>query len=103
MSKVTSKLQLTVPKTIADQFGIRPGDNLEWFPAGEVIRVVPSRAHKPPDSLSLEERLDLFDRATLRQRQREAAARRNGGQASQQRPRSRGWKREDLYRRGLTG
>lgn len=101
MGKVTSKLQLTVPKTIADQFGIRPGDNLEWFPAGEAIRIVPSRA-KSAEGLSREERLSLFDKATLRQRQREEAVRRNGSQASQRRPRNRGWKREDLYHRGLS-
>jgi AbrB family looped-hinge helix DNA binding protein len=34
MPKVTSKLQLTVPKAIAEQYGIRPGDELEWIPAG---------------------------------------------------------------------
>ena len=39
MAKVTSKLQLTVPKAIADQYGIKPGDELEWVPAGESIRV----------------------------------------------------------------
>ena len=38
MSKVTTKPQLTVPKAIADQYGIRPGDELEWVPAGETIR-----------------------------------------------------------------
>ena len=31
MPKVTSKLQLTVPKKIADQYGIRSGDELEWI------------------------------------------------------------------------
>jgi bifunctional DNA-binding transcriptional regulator/antitoxin component of YhaV-PrlF toxin-antitoxin module len=36
---VTFKLQLTVPKAIADQYGICPGDELEWIPAGESIRV----------------------------------------------------------------
>ncbi|MEK7258043.1 MAG: SUMF1/EgtB/PvdO family nonheme iron enzyme, partial [Bacteroidota bacterium] len=30
MAKVTSKLQVTVPKIIADQYGIRPGDEIEW-------------------------------------------------------------------------
>ena len=44
MPKVTTKLQLTVPKTIADQYGIRPGDELEWIPAGESIRVELMRA-----------------------------------------------------------
>jgi hypothetical protein len=41
MSKVTSTLQLTVRKAIADQYGIHPGDELEWIPAGNVIQVVP--------------------------------------------------------------
>ena len=42
MPKVTSKLQLTVPKAIADQYGIRPGDELQWIAAGEAIRVIPA-------------------------------------------------------------
>ena len=33
---MTSKLQLTVPKAIADQYGIKPGDELEWIPAAGV-------------------------------------------------------------------
>jgi len=40
MPKVTSKLQLTVPRAIADQYGIRPGDELQWIAAGEAIRVI---------------------------------------------------------------
>jgi len=31
---VTSKLQLTVPQAIADQYGIRPGDEVEWIQPG---------------------------------------------------------------------
>ena len=31
MAKVTSKFQVTVPKTIADHYSIRPGDEIEWF------------------------------------------------------------------------
>ena len=42
MPKVTSKLQLTVPRAIADQYGIRPGDELQWIAAGEAIRVIPA-------------------------------------------------------------
>lgn len=41
MAKVTSKLQVTVPRTIADQYKIRPGDEIRWVAAGEVIRVIP--------------------------------------------------------------
>jgi AbrB family looped-hinge helix DNA binding protein len=97
MSKVTSKLQLTLPKAIADRYGIRPGDTVEWFPAGEVIRVVPSSRPAQPRLRSVEERLKLFDHATERQRRREAAwPRRKPGR----RDVDRGWKREDLYTRG---
>ena len=42
MSKVTSKLQVTVPKVIAEQYGIRPGDDIDWVSAGDSIRVIPS-------------------------------------------------------------
>ena len=93
MSKITSKLQVTVPKAIADQYGIRPGDEIEWVPAGDSIRVVQVR--RVSASRSAAERLELFDQATERQRTRQAtlAQRRGGGE-------SRGWTREELYDRG---
>ena len=31
MAKVTSKFQVTVPKTIADRYSIGPGDEIEWI------------------------------------------------------------------------
>jgi bifunctional DNA-binding transcriptional regulator/antitoxin component of YhaV-PrlF toxin-antitoxin module len=99
MGKVTSKLQLTVPKTIAAQFGIRPGDDLQWFPAGEAIRIVPGGKQKADSTPRLEDRLEMFDKATLRQRRREAGLSR-GGPLSRRTP-NRGWKREDLYDRGI--
>ena len=100
---MTSKLQLTVPKVIADQYGIRPGDDVEWVAAGEVIRVIPparGRNNRPGGAgrLGVRERLRLFDHATERQRLREAnlpsGARRERDSAD------RGWKREELYTRG---
>lgn len=106
MPKVTSKLQLTVPKIIADAYGIRPGDELEWVPAGEVIRVVPQgRKSRVGAALSVETRLELFDQARKRQRKREAAIKTDTKQQSQGRSSTaggRGWKREDLYNRGLS-
>ena len=42
---MTSKLQVTVPKVIANQYGIRPGDEVEWVAAGEAIRVLPPGRH----------------------------------------------------------
>lgn len=102
MSKVTTKLQLTVPKTIADQYGIRPGDELEWIPAGETIRLVPvRRTRSSGQGLSVKERLALFDQATERQREREAALDKQET-ASSQSDADRGWTREDLYIRGLS-
>jgi AbrB family looped-hinge helix DNA binding protein len=89
MAKVTSKYQVTLPKVIADQYNIKPGDDIDWVAAGEVIRVIPG---KQPVSVDREARLRLFDQATERQRQRLSSGKRP--------TQSRGWKREDLYNRG---
>lgn len=104
MSKVTSKLQVTVPKAIADQYRIRPGDDLEWSAAGDAIRVVPPGSPRIARSLrTIEERLMLFDQATERQRRREAHP--EEIPEVPERPWKpheieRGWRREDLYDRG---
>ena len=93
MPKVTSKLQLTVPRAIADQYGIRPGDELQWSAAGEAIRVIPAgKNNLNEQERTVKERLELlFDQATQRQRRRQAKA---GKVVS---PAGRGWKREELY------
>jgi AbrB family looped-hinge helix DNA binding protein len=94
MAKITSKLQVTVPKALADRYGIQPGDEIDWEAAGDAIRVVPAR--RRPLRASVEQRLALFDRAEQRQRRRERA------QGLRRAARKRGWRREDLYRRGRT-
>lgn len=91
MARVTSKCQVTVPKAIAERYGIHPGDDIEWLAAGDVIRVVPSGKQAAPGDL--ESRLRLFDQATERHRRR-----RLNRKAKE--PRERGWTREDLYERG---
>ena len=93
MSKVTSKLQVTVPKALAERYGIRPGDDVRFEGAGEVIRVVPARVNAPTEGLEVEARLRLFVAATERQRVRAA------GRCSR-RADTRGWTREELYERG---
>jgi AbrB family looped-hinge helix DNA binding protein len=90
MAKITSKFQVTVPKTIADRYNLRPGDEIEWTPAGDVIRVVPTRTKTPSDDPAA--RLLLFDQATERHRRRPGARKLPS--------RDRGWTREDLYSRG---
>lgn len=100
MSKVTSKLQLTLPKTIADQYGIRPGDELEWIPAGESIRVELARGQiEAGQALSLEERLELFDQGNQRldRIQKQHLKKAEPLEAR----RDRGWTREELYERGF--
>ena len=93
MAKVTSKLQVTVPKALAGRYGIAPGDEIEWEAAGDVIRVVPARKRPTYDRAA---RCRLFDRATERQQERERI-----------RPLTpsgeRGWTREDLYEPGRPG
>ena len=93
MSKVTKKLQVTLPKALADRYGIRPGDDIRFEGAGEVIRVVPASADTPHEELDIEARLRLFDAAAERQRKRERGRRAD-------RANTRGWTREELYERG---
>jgi len=91
MAKVTSKYQVTVPKTIADQYCIRPGDDIDWVAAGDVIRVLPGGSQAAPEDR--ESRLRLFDQSTERLRKRTLVRMKKP-------PHDRGWTREDLYRRG---
>jgi len=105
MPKVTSKLQLTVPKKIADQYGIRPGDELEWIPAGDGIRVELVRQKaRSRHELTTEERLALFDanmdRVDRVQADMLEEAKKNPTRITRE---NRGWTREELYNddRGL--
>jgi len=92
MARVTSKLQITLPKALAERFEISPGDEFTREAAGDVIRIVPAR--RPRHETSVEERLSRFDRAEKRQRRRERA-RAKGAPAV-----DRGWARDELYERG---
>ena len=88
MSKVTSKLQVTLPKAVAQQYGITPGSEVEFEPSGSVIVLRPAGAVA---RLTPAERLALFDEATtwvLAQPPRDAAG-------------DRGWTREELYDRAV--
>lgn len=92
---MTSKLQVTIPKAIAQRYGIEPGEEIDWLPAGEAIRVVPHADRmRLPDPTR---RLELFDRATERQRLRQSDKRLEAAAPE------RGWRREDLYTRGGAG
>ena len=92
MSKITSKRQVTVPKHIADRFGLGPGDQIEWVAEDDSIRVYPGSPAS--EVASVEQRLRWFDQATERQRRRQATSE---SEASGER----GWAREDAYSRGV--
>lgn len=90
MSKVTSKLQVTIPKRLAEQFSVRPGSEVDWEAAGDAIRLIPRGKRdtkRPVDALA------IFDAATLRLQGRQVRVVPSGGD-------QRGWTREELYDRG---
>ena len=94
MAKVTSKLQITIPKTLAERFGVHPGDEIEWSAAGESIRIIPCRAidgrSVKTSAYSVEDRLRFFDQATQRQQEREQRLVATSGE-------DRGWTRDEIY------
>ena len=94
MSKITSKYQVTLPKVIAEEYDIHPGDEISWVAVGDVIRVIPPSKQLISDFA--EERLRLFDQATERQRRRRKAPQ----TVREVTHHDRGWVREDLYGRG---
>ena len=94
---MTSKLQLTVPKVIAEKYGIRPGDELEWIPAGESIRVRLVR-NKTKTELKPDELLLLFDENTRWLDELQAVELRESRAKDVRLTReNRGWTREELY------
>jgi AbrB family looped-hinge helix DNA binding protein len=91
VARVTRKLQVTIPKSVVDEYRLKPGDELIFEGSGDVIRVVLQGRQKPLFDVAT--RLKLFDQATQRQRWRESRVQRR------QPPAGRGWTREELYER----
>ena len=94
MSKVTSKLQVTIPKAVAGKYRIGPGDEVRW--EGQPLGALMVREGTAVYGLTAKDRLEAF-----REFARSAAA-----DARTKRwtpPKERGWTREDLYEppRGL--
>jgi bifunctional DNA-binding transcriptional regulator/antitoxin component of YhaV-PrlF toxin-antitoxin module len=97
MSRVTSKLQITIPRAIARRHAIEPGSELTFEDAGEALRLVPAGENRGGQGADSEERLRLFDEATRRQEARDRRVLRRLSRAGT----GRGWTREDLYERDL--
>jgi len=109
MSKVTSKLQVTIPKALALKYGIRPGDEVRWeeLPRGVVmVRVSPGGEGAVGEGsaidvargrlvLTPEERVALLEEGNRRADDAQKGKR-------WKKSKDRGWTREDLYHdRGL--
>lgn len=92
---MTSKRQVTLPKELADAYGIEPGDEIDWEPAGDALRVLPRKRLRP--NLTVQERLALFDEGVRRHEERWAGTCPSPAGAA-----DRGWTREELYGRGRT-
>jgi AbrB family looped-hinge helix DNA binding protein len=95
-TRVTSKLQVTIPKAIARRYGIAPGQEIDWLEAGDAIRVVPQSPPRQTPNPSA--RLEMFDRASARQLERQSRRPVNAAKSK-----DRGWTREELYERGHPG
>jgi bifunctional DNA-binding transcriptional regulator/antitoxin component of YhaV-PrlF toxin-antitoxin module len=67
MSRVTSKLQVTLPKAIADLHHIRPGTEIQFESAIDCIRIFIGKSRS---TLPLEEKLRLLEEARTRQQLR---------------------------------
>lgn len=94
MSKVTSKLQVTIPKAVAEKYRIRPGDEVRWEALARGPLMVSETATRP--RLTTAERVALFRARVERQMRRQRGRKRPPAKG-------RGWSREDLYEadRGL--
>ena len=88
-----------MPKAIADQYGIPPGDEIRVVAGRRSdLRRPVGRRRKCARELDRKEQLELFNRATERQRRREAMLGQDRPKAH--RSADQGWSMGELYRRG---
>lgn len=92
MSKVTRDLQVTIPREIAERYGIAPGDEVEFVADGDTLRVETPRARSTPLPTP-EERLRVFRELIERARARYLENPDPPPLAGE----GRGWTRADLY------
>jgi AbrB family looped-hinge helix DNA binding protein len=90
MAKVTSRLQVTIPRELAERNGIEPGDEVEVVESEGALRIVPAKT----TPLALEQRVNSFRASMERQRERQKLM-----PPPTDPPPPRGWTREELYDR----
>jgi AbrB family looped-hinge helix DNA binding protein len=94
VSKITSKLQVTIPKSIADQFGIAPGDEIDFQLRADRIVIIPRRTVRAAPTMTIDEKLAILAESWQRQLELNRQYKRSGKKP----PKDRGWTREDLQR-----
>lgn len=116
MPKVTSKLQITLPKALATQYDIKPGDEIQFEGVAGAIRMIPAGRGVP--RLSLAERRRLFEESDQRLNERwqwleshmaahplidndEATGHEPSSDDMKDHERRRGWTRASLYDRDI--
>ena len=95
MAKVTKKLQVTIPRDLAEQSRIQPGDDVQWTASADGLHLTSAKMQRTP--LTIAARLALFDASTLRQ---EKPQLQTTMRIADRNDPGRGWTREDLYTRG---
>lgn len=88
MTKVTEDLKIEIPADLAKAYKIQPGDEMEWVPAGEGLKLTKT-AGEPADAERAEGVKELIEWA------KEISSPDKGPTGP-----GRGWTREDLYDRG---
>ena len=86
---MTSKLQVTLPKPLAEQLGVRPGDEFDWEVSARALHIVPRGASS---GLAAVDRAARF-RASVERQLRLQAER----GVVPQKEADRGWTRDELY------
>ncbi len=89
MSKVTSNLQITIPRTLADRYGIRAGDEVRWEVREAGPLMLPERSARARPAPA--ERAARFREAVDRVRSLQADVRPASPRAD------RGWTRDDAH------
>ena len=92
MAKITSKLQISIPKVLTERFHFNPGDEIDFIAGSDSIRI--QRHIQAPTGKDVKSRLASFDAATARAKIRK---KKKTSEAA-----NRGWTREELYQRGHT-
>lgn len=100
MAKIKKEGHLPVPKALAEQFGIHPGESIRFEKVGNGILL---STDAPLDSSVIEKRLESFDRATRRMEVKPVPTVKRKPRSKSIHPDDRGWSREELYLRGRIG